>query len=58
MGLASSIIIPIIEKHIHALEPEVIQLVLNELKDIGIQCIKYAEDKLSNDSIVNNEKPE
>ncbi len=46
MSLLSSIILPKLEKELIALEPEIAQFLINQLKILGTEVALWAENKL------------
>ena len=49
MSLFSSIILPKLEKELMALEPEIAQFLLNQLKNLGAEVVMWAESKINVD---------
>lgn len=49
MSLISAIILPMLEKELAKATPELTALALTELKSIGNEVVKWAEEKLNMD---------
>lgn len=62
MSLLSAVILPIIEKELLALEPEMAQFVIGQLKIFASEVVEWAEKKvnidLNGDGVVGDDKEE
>lgn len=62
MSLFSAIILPKLEKEIMAMEPEIAQFLLNQLKNLGAEVVMWAESKihvdLNGDGLIGQDKSE